>query len=227
MLLQLKNYHMANESLFVMDAADKYSDGIVSKLSLQKMLYLAGVLSPFREVVMTFLKYSYHFRGPYSKDIQNTIDHLVATGMVDISGLTRSENGKALYVNYKITSGGSEAVRLLKGYSHEDEKHWWISAVAQLAYIYLKSEGLRGNVDHRIMSLVYQEPSFKQQMKGTLINLDETDRITNHLITFLKDYTAEHELAYYGNKYKRDAEIILLAFFEYLYLNYINEHGYE
>lgn len=231
MYLQLKNYHMANETLYVLDAAEKYSDGIVSKLSLQKMLYLSGALSPIKEVILTFLKYSYHFRGPYSKDIQNTIDHVVASGLVDICGFTKSENGKAAFVNYKITEGGTEAVRLLQRYSHEAEKHWWISIIYQLSKIYMQSEKLEGDADHRIMSLVYQEPSFKSlrksNKKGYLINFNKKEEITSQLISFLKNYSTHNVPLFFNGNKRKQAEIVLITFFEYLYLNYVNEYYHE
>lgn len=227
MYLQLRNYHMANEILYVLDAAQQHGSGIVSKLSLQKMLFLSGALSPIKEVVLAFMKYITYFRGPYSKDIQNTIDHLVAAGLVDLVDYSHSINGKELYADYKITAGGLEAVVLLSRYPNEEEKHWWISIICRLTQIYIQSPQLSGTEDERIMMLVYQEPSYKtlrlERKQRYMIDLD----ITRKLISFLKEYTRTGIVVTTNKILRREAETIMIAFFEYLYLNYVNEHCHE
>ena len=225
MYLQLKNYHMANEILYVLDAARQHKSDFVSKLSLQKILFLSGALSPIREIVLAFMKYITYFRGPYSKDIQNAIDHLVAVGLVDISKYSFSSNGREFYANYNITEGGLEAVRSLCCYSAEEEKYWWISVVWRLSQIYIQSSGLSGSEDERIMKLVYQEPSYKalssQNKQRHRIDME----VTRRLISFLKEYTNIDKINT-ADPLRRKAETLVLAFFEYLYLNYINGHSH-
>jgi len=229
MYLQLRNYHMANEILYVLDAAKQHGSSIVSKLSLQKMLFLSGALSPIKEVILTFMQYITYFRGPYSKDIQNTIDHLVATGLVDLADNDHSPNGKELYANYKITTGGLEAVALLSRYPHEEEKCWWISVIFKLTQIYIQSPNLSGSEDERIMKLVYQEPSYKilrlEKKQRYRIDLD----ITRSLIVFLKGYnkTDTDIVGFTSTSLRRESEKIVITFFEYLYLNYISEYCNE
>lgn len=227
MYLQLRNYHMANEILYVLDAAKQNGSGIVSKLSLQKMLFLSGALSSIKEVVLIFMKYITYFRGPYSKDIQNTIDHLVAAGLVDLADSSPSPNGKELYANYKITTGGLEAVELLCHYPNEEDKRWWISVICRFSQIYIQSPNLSGTEDERIMKLVYQEPSYKK------LSLENKQRyridleITRKLISFLKEYTKTGIEMTTTEMLRREAETLVIAFFEYLYLNYVKEHCHE
>lgn len=221
MYLQLKNYHMANEVLYVLDAAYRDANANISKLYLQKVLYLSSALSPIKDVVLTFLRYACHYRGPFSKDIQNTIDHLVAAGLVDISGINKIEN--QLYVNYILTIGGEVAVKTLIKYPYEEEKHWWISSVYQLSSIYMHSKKLTGDVDKRIMSLVYQEPTYvdeKQKIdRWKSVDFNKESVPIKQLIEFIKKYEINN-----NKNVRREAEVLLVAFFEYLYLNYINEH---
>ena len=224
MYLQLRDYHMANEILYVLDAAKRRGSGITSKLSLQKMLFLSGALSPIKEIILTFMKYITYYRGPYSKDIQNTIDHLVAAGLVDLASYSHSPNGKELYANYIITTGGLEAIDSLCRYPCEEEKRWWISIICKLSQIYIRSEDLSGTEDERIMMLVYQEPSYKtlrlENKQKYTIDLE----ITRKLISFLKAYTKTGSVGTTNQMLRGDAEKILITFFEYLYLNYVNEH---
>ena len=83
MRLQVNNiesYKKANEILYALEAIKVYGDGIVSKVALQKIIYLSTVLAPIKEIVLSFLRFQYNYRGPWNVDIQNTVDHLVAIG---------------------------------------------------------------------------------------------------------------------------------------------------
>ena len=97
MFYPIHNYHKANEVLYVLAAVEESGGGPVSKIALQKLLYLASALAPIKEVVLEFLHFIYQKRGPYSKDIQNAVDHLVALGVVDVVSFKRQ--GRAAFAN--------------------------------------------------------------------------------------------------------------------------------
>ena len=232
MYLQLKNYHMANEVLYVLDAVDNCSKEIVSKLALQKLLYLSSSLAPLKDIILSYLRFLYKQRGPYSKDIQNTVDHLVALGLVEVVSFEKTYEGKYALTDYKISEPGKEAVKLLRAYNLEDEKYWWINTVTRLAISYTKAEGFESEDLDNIVKLVYQEPSFKklrvERKFDYLINFQDIEtHITNRLIDFLKKYSERNILRYKKENEREAIEILLLSFFEYLYVNFLSESKHE
>ena len=229
MYLQLTNYHMANEILYALNEARSKGGGTLSKLSLQKLLYLSGALAPIKRVILEYLHFITEKRGPYSKDIQNTVDHLVAMGLVEITRFETFRGGSL--ANYRISKVGQTVVDLLLQYPKEAEKCWWISLVTKLVFSYFYGEGLRGKNDEKIKSLVYQDPTYKDlKLKGLfhhLIELDDQKSVTFKLISAMKEYITKHMPATSKSDDRRSAEILLSAFFEYLYINSLseNKHG--
>ena len=229
MYLQLTNYHMANEILYALNEARSKGGGTLSKLSLQKLLYLSGALAPIKRVILEYLHFITEKRGPYSKDIQNTVDHLVAMGLVEITRFETFRGGSL--ANYRISKVGQTVVDLLLQYPKEAEKCWWISLVTKLVFSYFYGEGLRGKNDEKIKSLVYQDPTYKDlKLKGLfhhLIELDDQKSVTFKLISAMKEYITKHLPATSKSDDRRSAEILLSAFFEYLYINSLseNKHG--
>lgn len=229
MYLQLTNYHMANEILYALNEARSKGEGTLSKLSLQKLLYLSGGLAPIKRVILEYLHFITEKRGPYSKDIQNTVDHLVAMGLVEITHFETFRGGSL--ANYRISKVGQTVVDLLLQYPEEAEKCWWISLVTKLVFSYFYGEGLRGKNDEKIKSLVYQDPTYKDlKLKGLfhhLIELDDQKSVTFKLISAMKEYITKHMPATSKSDDRRSAEILLSAFFEYLYINSLseNKHG--
>lgn len=216
---------MANEILYALNEARSCSDRPLSKLSIQKLLYLSGALAPIKDVILAYLSFITLIRGPYSKDIQNTLDHLVAIGLVEIVSFEKSN--KAAYVNYQIAEAGKDVVKLLREYVHEDEKYWWISLVTKLVYTYFHAEGLEGNMDDKIKALVYQDPTYRKYKDNGqfhhLIELGNPNGLTYQLIDFIKEYFVKERVSIIKQGYRRTTEIILLTFFEYLYLNHLSE----
>lgn len=230
MYLQLKNYKMANEILYVLDAVDNCSNSHVSKLALQKLLYLSGALAPFKNIILSFLHFRYEIRGPYSKDIQNAVDHLVATGLVDIVDFKKT--GRFALANYKISEAGIEAAKLLKTYSIEEEKCWWIDTVTRLAAAYTKADGFKDDDLDNIVKLVYQEPTFKvlkdKKRYHYPIDFNNGEKgLTNKLVEFLKNYPESRYLKLTKDNERKNIEILLATFFEYLYVNFLSEKENE
>jgi hypothetical protein len=220
---------MANEILYALNEARSKGGGTLSKLSLQKLLYLSGALAPIKRVILEYLHFITEKRGPYSKDIQNTVDHLVAMGLVEITRFETFRGGSL--ANYRISKVGQTVVDLLLQYPKEAEKCWWISLVTKLVFSYFYGEGLRGKNDEKIKSLVYQDPTYKDlKLKGLfhhLIELDDQKSVTFKLISAMKEYITKHMPATSKSDDRRSAEILLSAFFEYLYINSLseNKHG--
>lgn len=229
MYLQFKDYRNANEVLYVLYAADRVTGQSVSKLALQKLLYLAASFAPIKDIVLSMIRFNRLVRGPYSMHIQNTVDHLVAYGLVDITyfQVTRAENSLAFY---RINEGGISAMEFLRQYSIEDEKAWWIACIVRLSYIYSQEDYLKNDEQFkgldRIVRLVYQDKTFKDidetvGYRGS-IDFEMDEGVTQKLVEFTKSYIKETD-KFHDLSEKVTAELILLAFFEQLFANYIEE----
>lgn len=220
-------FKRSNEILYLFYSANKLNWPSVSKIGVQKCLYLSEILSPLREIILSFLNFIYLHRGPYSKDVQNTLDYLVSVNALEAVSFTTS--GRNAYVDYRIIDVGKSLVEDLIAYSVERKKLEWIELIMKLVDAYEDSYGLSeqySGVD-RIIDLVYQEPSFKElqhrDAKRERILFGAGNELTIELIDFLK--TVEHELPdrFEKDKYKLNLETILLSFFEYLYVEHLSQ----
>lgn len=231
MYLQFKNYRNANEVLYVLDAAHRISDDSVSKLGLQKLLYLSACFAPIKDIVLSILRFSRWHRGPYSPQIQNTVDHLVAYGLVDITEFKQLQ-WKASIAYYKISDGGTLAVEKLKKYSVENDKAWWIDCITRLAYAYSEEEILQGDEEFSgldtIVRMVYQEGTFisidASEGKGGTFNFEMDNGITAQIIKLTKEHI-QNNSEFQRLSYKEIAELILVAFFEQLYINTLDQNS--
>lgn len=230
MLLQIKDYHKANEILYILKSIDDAAQIPVSKIALQKLLYLSGVLAPIKDIILSFVKFQRIQRGPYSKDIQNIVDHLVAYDLVEIIDfkIVHSKNSTAYY---KITSGGISAVNNLISYSKEDEKFWWISCVTKLATIYSNIDFAENDTEFtgidKVVRLVYQDYTFKETLDNkkfrALIDFEDTEGPTVELISFIKSYAEKNKDMIGLGSERSQAELILIAFMDQLYHNYYQQ----
>lgn len=173
------------------------------------------------------MDFIYLHKGPYSKDIQNILDHLVSMNAIEVDSF--STHKKNLYVNYKITEIGESLVENLIYDPMEKEKLEWIRIVMRLIDAYKDAFDLSqeyGGVD-KIIDLVYQEPSFyeikQRNGKGELIPMGDKNNLTMELIHFLEKVEEALPRRFNREKYKLDWETVLLAFFEYLYVKYLSE----
>lgn len=226
MFLQIRNFHMANEILFALSAVKRTSVNHLSRLTLQKVLYLSGALAPLKNVILQYLKFNAEKLGPYDRSIQNTIDHLVGIGLVDVIFFEETTSGGAL-THYVITDTGLQVVKRLAMYPAEEEKAWWISVVIGLIYSYLYAEGLEGSVDNKIKSIVYQDPTYatykKKSLFRRLIDLSDSRGLTRQFADFLKDYSSHYDWPHADLTERKKIEVILVTFMEYLYTGLLNE----
>jgi len=225
MLLDNKTFKRSNEILYVFYSVDELALPFLSKIGIQKCIYLSEILSPLKEIILSFLNFIHLHKGPYSKDIQNILDHLVALDGIEVDSF-----GKYSYVNYKITEAGKYLVENLIYDPIEEEKLQWIRIVMKLIDAYKDAYGLSEEYQgiDKIIGLVYQEPSFyeiKQRSgKRELIPIiGDKDTLTMELIHFLEKVEEALPPKFDREKYKLDLETILLAFFEYLYVEYLSE----
>jgi hypothetical protein len=224
MNLQAKNiteFRQAGEILYVLHASNSFGVKDISKVSLQKLIYLSVVLSPIKDIIINFLRFQYNYRGPFNYEIQNTVDHLVGLDYVRITEYN-FVNEKKVLISYAITEKGTDSVKNLVKFDRESEKYWWIKCICRLAINYSeeKYDSNWKGLD-RIVDLVYQDPTFsKGKTDGSFrrgIDLGGQMDFTKDLITFIKEYISNSTIKFESKDERRNAEIILVLFFEYLF----------
>ncbi|WP_288879759.1 hypothetical protein [Pedobacter panaciterrae] len=232
MMLQLENFHKSNEILYVLDSIYKHKSQAVSKIALQKLLYLSSALAPIKEIILSIIRFQRIQRGPYSKDIQNIVDHLVAYGLVKITEfkVIRDKNASA---HYEITIGGQNAVEKLISYSVEEEKYWWISCISRLSLMYAELDSAESDNEFdgldKIVRIVYQDYTFKETNENSyfraLIDFNDLDRPTAKIIRFVKGYIDANKNMFSFENERFEAELILSAFFNHFYSSYLIEYS--
>lgn len=226
MKLDNENFKRSNEILYLLYSADKLEWPYLSKIGVQKCLYLSEILSPLKEIILSFLNFIYLHRGPYSKDVQNMLDYLVSMNAIEVVSFTAS--GENSYADYKVTEAGKSLVENLTLYPVEKEKLEWIGIVMRLVDAYKGSYDLGDQYTgiDRIIALVYQEPSFKEikdkKAKWELLPVGVDNNLTMQLIHFLKDIERNLPEGFDKDRYKLNLETILLSFFEYLYVEHLS-----
>lgn len=232
MILQIENFHNSNEILYVLNAVQISKGKSVSKIALQKLLYLSSALAPIKEIILSIIRFQRIQRGPYSKDIQNIVDHLVAYGLVKISDfkVIKDKNAIALY---EISDGGKNAVTKLLQYSVEEEKYWWISCISRLSLMYSELDSAENDHEFKgldkIVRIVYQDFTFKETKENShfraLIDFSDTDAPTANTIKFVKKYIEQNRNLFSFENERFEAELILTAFFNQFYNNYLIEYS--
>lgn len=223
-----KDYKRINEILYLFKAANELGWKDISKIGVQKTIYLTEILAPFREIALSFLNFIYLYKGPYSKDIQNSLDYLVSCGALEITKFV--QYGKFSYVNYRASESGKKIVEALWDYPEEKKKYEWIRIILKIIDAYKDAFGIgKGyeNVD-KIIDLVYEEPSFKLTMsKGRreFIRMTSEDNATLKFLKFLKGIEETDLPKILKRKPTDDIETIMLMFFEHLYLDFLTKRN--
>ena len=232
MILQLDNFHSSNEILYVLHSIHVNKGKSVSKIALQKLLYLSAALAPVKEIILSIIRFQRIQRGPYSKNIQNIVDHLVAYGLVDIKDFEIIKDKNAITF-YEIAEGGINAVEKLLKYSVEEEKYWWISCISKLSLMYSELDSAENDDEFsgldKIVRLVYQDYTFKQTKENSffraLIDFNDKNKPTAQTIEFVKNYIAKNKEMFSFKNERFEAELILTAFFNHFYNNYLIEYS--
>ena len=225
-----KYYKKMNEILYVFCAGKELGWKHISKIGVQKLIYLSEVLAPLNEIILSFLNFIYHKRGPYSADVQNILDHLVALDAIKV--VSFEQYGNSAFVNYEISETGEYLVKNLIFDNVEKEKFNWIRLALKIVDAYKDileiGENFK-NID-KIIDLVYQEPSFKEIQKkgrGKFIPIGCKDNPTIKLLEFLKRIENEEMPLLLKKNRQKDLEAILLMFFEFLYLEFLSSRREE
>lgn len=222
-----REFKRLNEILYVLYSVRKLDLTNISKIGVQKCIYLCEILAPLRKIILSFLNFIYWHRGPYSKDVQNSLDYLVSIDAVNVESFSTYEANS--YANYIITEAGCELVEKLTLYPKERDRLEWIEIVMRIIRAYVGSTNLGEDYTgiDKIIDLVYQEPSFKEvrqeKTKHVLLPVGERDNLTMELINFLERVEENLPKVLDSGKYKLNLETILLSFFEYLYLEYLSQ----
>ncbi|NVJ45613.1 MAG: hypothetical protein HWE07_00755 [Cytophagia bacterium] len=228
MYLQLRGdeLHKANQILYILYSVEKNSYSSLSKLGLQKLIYLSAVLAPAKKIILSIVQFKREQRGPYSKDIQNIVDHLVACGLVDVVEFKVTyKNNSIAY--YRISKGGMEAVKRLILIEKESEKYWWMDMITRLSIVFSEDEGLDSEKElvgiDKIVRLVYEDLDFKSVENDFGVIIDaERSTLSASLIEFTHTYITQNaELLDFDDK--DIIELVIMAYFEFLHSKYLDK----
>ncbi|MEQ9265039.1 MAG: hypothetical protein RLN81_07465 [Balneolaceae bacterium] len=223
------NYALTNNILYTLYVANKY-DIEISKIAIQKIFYLSQVLNPLREIAHQIVEFVKYFRGPYSKNVQNELDHLCSYGLVELVKF-EVRNGKNSVAVYKISLGGINAVSELTKYSKEEDQFWWISTILRTCNLFFDDQVFSNKKNEyegfdNIVNLVYQDPTFRDYESNNLRSLMKFDGDTP-TATIIKN-TIDH----LGNDsrlkdldYKHLVELLVVGYFNYLYGKYVEVYA--
>jgi len=225
-----RSYKQLNEILYVFYIGEKLGWSDISKIGVQKCIYLSEILAPLKEVILSFLNFVYAKRGPYSKDIQNWLDYLVSLGAIEVVKFVKYD--RSTFVNYKISESGKMIVESLITDAQEKEKYEWIKLVLRVINAYKDASGIGRRYEgvDKIIDLVYEEPSFREVQtkgRGEFIQMTVKDNQTAKLMDFLKNIEKTELPQILKKEPKSDLETILVMFFEHLYLDFLSERREE
>lgn len=232
--IPFKNYNQANEILYILNSIKNEGVVSISKIGIQKVIYLANLFSPIKNIILATIKFLSYKRGPYSSEIQNTLDQLISNGYVDVVSF-KSFNNQASIASYSINNAGEIVVSKLIKYEKEQNKEWWYDCIVKLSNIYSKQETLTQSANYTgfdtIVNLVYQDDTYLNIKNNhdfdRFINTADENSPTFQLIKYVKNYIEENNLYLSNSNIKRNTELILISFFEFLYSKYIDSLEYE
>lgn len=135
--------------VFALSAAKKY-DYALSKIQLQKFIYLLDITSFFYKYLPPLKAYDTYKRGPYDVDIQNAADSLVFRGLVAATKVIVLSD-KSKQAQYELTDAGQS----------------WVLDLIDVEDFKIRNEAadsVATQLDrigwNRLVKLVYSEPTF-------------------------------------------------------------------
>ncbi len=126
------------------------------RLKLQKLMYLIDIFGSIVDVKPTNYTFVVYKHGPYTKQIQSDVEHLVAKGLVHVEETKRWDPSHERSFKYQIERGSIEQAKKLLPLVNLEKNEEIIEFVIQVAG-YLSSSS--------IQSLVYAEPNFTEAKK--------------------------------------------------------------
>ena len=183
--------------------AAKKKQFVLSKIQLQKLIYLMDVLSVCLEIVSVENGHYTYYHGPYDKNIQNAADLLVFWEFSDVRNIRTTDNG--IMCEYLLTIVGEEWIDELLHYDGNTKKRFEIADG-------LLNSLVNRNLLKNLVPLVYAEPLFvKNKNMGygidlNLNNLDQNDfylfflllidaykiKYSDKLVSFLCDFIVDY-----------------------------------
>lgn len=173
-------YRRYNDVLFVLQAAKGRQWGPVTRIQMQKLVYLVEVLAPAKDLMLALVEFRFWNHGPYSSALQNSLDHLVCNGLVNVDQYEWDENAGVERTRYSISTDGMELVQGLFQLTSNREHY----ALAEVVCRLVDRHGL-----NNVVNVVYQEPTFRQlyeqQARGRAIPIH--DRGTNLTLQWIRE----------------------------------------
>lgn len=168
--------------------AAKRQQFVLSKIQLQKLIYLMDVLSVCLEIVSVESGHCTYYHGPYDKNIQNAADMLVFWGFSDVNNIRTTHSG--IMCEYYLTEIGEEWIEELLHYDENTKKRFEVADK-------LLNSLVRRNLMRNLVSLVYAEPLFvKNKSMGYGVDLNLNNLVQNDFYLFflllLDAYKIEH-----------------------------------
>lgn len=207
----IRFYEQRNEVLFVLNAADVYLKKPLTRIEVQKIIYLSNTLSLLKDFIMDYFDFKVWYNGPYSKDIQRTLNNLVGQRYIKMTyyRVETKGNDKNEKTKYVIEESGKKVVEELLCFDTKKEDYEWIVSIIRLVNHY----GIEN-----LVRIVYEEPTFKELKKsndnfGASLNIYDENR--NKLIKVARELQriGKQDFGYSLDK----PGDILLAIFDYLY----------
>jgi uncharacterized protein YwgA len=121
-----------------------------AKIQLQKFIYLTDVVGQLLGVLRLRDGYKTYRNGPYDVAIQNAVDSLAFRGFVNVAGTWKTPSGH-LAVRYTLARQGQEMLQTIRASNTFARK----TRIAAIVGAEVRNLGW-----HRIVSLVYAEPTF-------------------------------------------------------------------
>lgn len=201
-----RKWHRKSQLLIALEAARRIGWEQLGRYQVQKVVYLGEVLAPLRGILAQITEFHYDKNGPYSGDIRDVLDHLVAIRLIDMFNYRVVTGRNREIARYAISDDGTALVeRLVANHQRHQVELAWFQSILTVVDIH----GL-----DRILDLVYQEPTFKtlrlREAKGAPIELEGESNQTLALFAL-----AESAIR---TAYQRqpDAEELLCLYFQYL-----------
>lgn len=207
----LKFYEQRNEVLFVLFAAEKCIKKPLTRIEIQKIIYLSNSLSPLRDFILDYFDFRVWNNGPYSKDIQRTLNNLVGQRYLNMVEYTIKQKESKYNENskYIISNIGRDTVNELIGIQIKKEEYEWILSVLRL----ISHFGIEN-----VVKIVYEEPTFKNlknSSNGFGAEIPIYNENKNKIVELAQELKniGEQDFGYSFNK----PGDILLAVFDYLF----------
>lgn len=149
---------------------------VLSKIQLQKLIYLMDVLCACLEILSVDSGHCTYYHGPYDKNIQNAADMLVFWEFSDVKNIRTTDNG--VMCEYFLTEAGGDWIEELLYNDDNTKKRFEV--VDNLI-----SSLVNRNLMKSLVQLVYAEPLFaKNKSMGYGIELNMNDLEKNDFYLF-------------------------------------------